>query len=189
MPQGHSPPEVRPVFFSNGSIRLDSADSEDPFAVTASSVKFSEGDTAILHCPVYGYPQPTIEWFKDGEELDWDSGRTKKRDPDLYISDVTRADDGLYRCRATNKFPVSRDSQESTEFSGYLDQSLRVTNHLAWIIPLVVIIVILILLFTIIYCCSYCKRRSRNQYNVAEKERTLRDAEAQKLNAPLDDDE
>ena len=58
---------VRPVFYSNGSVRLEAGD--DPFIITGSTAKYSDGDTAVLHCPVFAYPQADIEWYKDGESL------------------------------------------------------------------------------------------------------------------------
>lgn len=58
---------MRPVFYTNGSTRLEVGD--DPFIITGSAAKFSDGDTAVLHCPVFAYPQADIEWYKDGESI------------------------------------------------------------------------------------------------------------------------
>ena len=59
---------VRPVFQTNGSLKLEVEDEEHPFHITASAARFSRGDTAVLGCPAKGYPPPTIIWYKGDSE-------------------------------------------------------------------------------------------------------------------------
>jgi hypothetical protein len=86
---------------------------------------------------------------------------------ELHIIDVDNKDEGTYRCIATNEFPPAVDFKE-IRYEAILDQQLRVTSSLSWLIPLIVIIVILIILFVIIYTCAYWKKRET--YNVASNE-------------------
>jgi hypothetical protein len=171
---------MRPIFHTNGSIRLEVPDDDDKFSVTATTVKFSEGDTVVLNCPAVGYPYPDIEWFKNDKPVGSDKGRIRKLDPTLYIDKVTKADEGAYRCRATNRFPLGGDDE--VEFHADLVQHLRINGMLGWIYPLIVIIVTLILLFIIIYACAAIKKRRQQQYNVEKREKTLRNAEEERLN-------
>uniref|UniRef100_A0AC34FRG5 Ig-like domain-containing protein n=1 Tax=Panagrolaimus sp. ES5 TaxID=591445 RepID=A0AC34FRG5_9BILA len=60
---------MRPVFHTNGSTRLEVPDDDDKFTVTASSIKFSEGDTVTINCPAVSYPAPDIEWFKNDKMI------------------------------------------------------------------------------------------------------------------------
>jgi len=169
---------MRPVFYTNGSTRLEVGD--DPFIITGSAAKFSDGDTAVLHCPVFAYPQADIEWYKDGESIDFDSGHFEQRNEYLYIHDVSKEDEGSYRCTATNRFPVDHKDNEQV-FTSVLEQSLKISDALSWLIPLIVIIVILILLVIIIYACAYCNRRKSDQYDVQKREKSIRQAEEQRL--------
>jgi hypothetical protein len=171
---------MRPVFHTNGSTRFEVPDDDDKFTVTATSIKFSEGDTVTLSCPAISYPAADIEWFKNDKRIVSDNGRISKRDPNLYIDKVTKADEGSYRCRATNRFPVGSDDE--TEFHADLITQLRINGTLGWVYPLILIIVILLLLFITIYVCSAFKKRKQNQYNVAKREKTLRNAEEERLN-------
>jgi hypothetical protein len=166
---------MRPVFHTNGSTRFEVPDDDDKFTVTATSIKFSEGDTVTLSCPAISYPAADIEWFKNDKRIVSDNGRISKRDPNLYIDKVTKADEGSYRCRATNRFPVGSDDE--TEFHADLITQLRINGTLGWVYPLILIIVILLLLFITIYACSAFKKHKQNQYNVAKREKTLRTVE------------
>ena len=50
-----------------------------------------------LSCAVTGSPQPTIEWFKDGQTV---SGEVQQF---LFISQLDVVDRGEYYCTATNE--------------------------------------------------------------------------------------
>lgn len=64
-----------------------------------------------------------IKWYF----LDLDTGRYEQRKEVLYINSVGRDDEGLYRCRATNKFPSSNNEEEEV-FTSVLDQQLRISS-------------------------------------------------------------
>jgi hypothetical protein len=55
---------LRPVFHTNGSMRLDlPKDNEkeiNKFMLTSPSIKAIRGTTAVILCPAIGYPQPEI---------------------------------------------------------------------------------------------------------------------------------
>jgi hypothetical protein len=58
---------LRPVFHTNGSMRLDFAESTEndenidkKFELVGSSVKITQGTNAIILCPAFGYPKPDI---------------------------------------------------------------------------------------------------------------------------------
>lgn len=55
---------MRPVFHTNHSKLFETV-GDDHFHLMAPTVRVTEGETVILSCPVYGYPKPSVEWFKD----------------------------------------------------------------------------------------------------------------------------
>ncbi|XP_068162540.1 neuronal cell adhesion molecule a isoform X3 [Antennarius striatus] len=81
----------------------------------ATSTKMAlRGETLVLECIAEGLPTPNITWQKDGGELP--SGRTKFHNfqKTLQIHDVTEADAGDYRCKATNSLGVAQHVIEVT---------------------------------------------------------------------------
>ncbi len=62
------------------------------------------GDSVKLVCPVSGFPQPMVEWSKDGEEVDftWDRHRVGRKH--LKIRHLTEDDTGVFVCKAINGF-------------------------------------------------------------------------------------
>ncbi|XP_054720927.1 basement membrane-specific heparan sulfate proteoglycan core protein-like [Uloborus diversus] len=60
----------------------------------------TQGTSGELRCIVSGIPKPTVTWSKVGADL---SNRHQVREDNLYISDVTVEDRGLYVCRAENR--------------------------------------------------------------------------------------
>ncbi len=62
------------------------------------------GDTVRLTCPVSGFPQPMVEWSKDGEKIDhmWDRHKTGRKT--LRIKNVNEDDTGVFTCKAINGF-------------------------------------------------------------------------------------
>uniref|UniRef100_A0A914CJQ2 Ig-like domain-containing protein n=1 Tax=Acrobeloides nanus TaxID=290746 RepID=A0A914CJQ2_9BILA len=119
---------LRPVFHTNGSLRLKIEDEKHPFQITASSTKVLRGETAILRCPTIGYPTPSIIWYK-GEnkkllELE-SSKRYEFRGNELIIQNVEDTDEEIYRCVAWNNFSISVNGTSSNErFTATLDQKL-----------------------------------------------------------------
>ncbi|VBB33721.1 unnamed protein product, partial [Acanthocheilonema viteae] len=66
-------------------------------------MQVNAGRTAVINCPVFGSPEPSIAWLKNGQPLGTDShyailngGRQ------LEISDISSIDDARYTCIATN---------------------------------------------------------------------------------------
>ncbi|GFS51261.1 basement membrane-specific heparan sulfate proteoglycan core protein [Trichonephila inaurata madagascariensis] len=59
-----------------------------------------QGSSGELRCIVGGIPRPTVSWSKVGADL---SNRHRVQEDNLYISDVTVEDRGLYVCRAENR--------------------------------------------------------------------------------------
>ncbi|XP_038047946.1 roundabout homolog 1-like isoform X2 [Patiria miniata] len=62
------------------------------------------GEPVVLECqPPRGYPEPTVTWSKDGEDVIVDGDRVKVlQDGNLMISQARRTDTGSYVCIATN---------------------------------------------------------------------------------------
>lgn len=169
---------MRPVMFTNGSLRLDQAEEGKPFHLVSTLSKVVRGETARLTCPAIGYPIPSIAWFKDGELISQTTDKIMLLGNQLLIKEADDPDEGIYRCVAANRFPLEVDGPEQ-DFQVVLDQHLRVTSSLSWLIPLILIFVILLLLFVTIYSCAAWKRYKHAQYNVAQKEKCLRKAEEQ----------
>ncbi|KAI6189624.1 Ig-like domain-containing protein [Aphelenchoides bicaudatus] len=170
---------MRPVFHTNGSMRLDLDDEKNRFELTGSSIKATKGTTAVVSCPAHGYPTPEIHWFKNQKPLQ-ETEKYRLIRNELHILDVSEEDQGNYRCIASNEFPPAVDFKE-VRYEAILDQQLRVTSSLSWLIPLIVIILILIILFVIIYTCAYLKKREAQRYNVSSQEKKLHNAEQQRL--------
>ncbi|XP_068199661.1 vascular endothelial growth factor receptor 1 [Antennarius striatus] len=67
--------------------------------------------SVVLSCPCEGVPPPTITWYKDERALSQGSGIViSPEDGTLHIDRITREDQGLYTCQATNE----RGSAESS---------------------------------------------------------------------------
>ncbi|KAH9364502.1 hypothetical protein HPB48_018692 [Haemaphysalis longicornis] len=86
-----------------GTVFLTAADlptiAEGPENVTVALI----ASRVKLRCRVHGMPRADVKWYKEGQPLRGtryqvlDSG-------DLEISDVLFTDDGVYTCRASNKY-------------------------------------------------------------------------------------
>lgn len=131
-------------------------------------MRVARGKTAKLECPARSYPEPTIEWLKDGEPLS-NSDKHQLAGKTLHIRELDDADQGIYRCIASNEFSQHIENQKQ-RFTALLDQELRATSSVAWLVPLAIILLILILLAAIIYGFSFFKRRETQRYNVADHE-------------------
>ena len=62
------------------------------------------GETIKLICPIQGYPTPMVEWYKDGDKIDymWDTYRISRKS--LKIKHVTEDDTGIFTCKGINGF-------------------------------------------------------------------------------------
>jgi titin len=75
-------------------------------------VKASDGESAKLICTVSGKPIPTISWFQGQRELQPSRDFQPTYDSTtgiatLFIAEVFPDDEGVYRCKATNKHGVA----------------------------------------------------------------------------------
>ncbi|CAK8694400.1 unnamed protein product [Clavelina lepadiformis] len=89
---------------------LEDFKSEEVEVVIGSYIRAKLGSKIKLMCPTEGYPDPYVEWKKDGAGL----RQNVKYLPDnsLEIFPTTAADQGLYGCEATN--PAGSDYQASS---------------------------------------------------------------------------
>merc|ERR1711892_847096 len=62
------------------------------------------GEDVKIVCPVYGSPQPIIEWSKDGETIDHTWTRMKTNKNHLKLKGVQKSDTGVFICRGVNGF-------------------------------------------------------------------------------------
>ncbi|CAB3398906.1 unnamed protein product [Caenorhabditis bovis] len=161
-----------PVVKNDENWPLKKSDQEEGL-VLAPSVYASYQTTAFIKCPIIAYPEPKIFWYKNNVPLDFnDRIKYNATAQALQISDVQEEDAGVYRCNATNQFPVVIDGPKQ-EFSVKLEQELRVGDNYGWMLPLAVIIIILLILFLVIFTCQRCAKYKADHYNVAERERAL----------------
>uniref|UniRef100_A0A1I7TYJ6 Ig-like domain-containing protein n=1 Tax=Caenorhabditis tropicalis TaxID=1561998 RepID=A0A1I7TYJ6_9PELO len=161
-----------PVVKNNESWPLKRSEVE-PSTAVGPAVYASLESTARIPCPIIGYPEPQIVWFKDNIPLEIE-GRVSfdKVNGVLSIEQITEEDGGRYRCKGTNQYPTVIDGPESF-FEVNLDQELKIGDGYGWMLPLAIILIILILLFIIIFTCQRCAKYKADQYNVAERERAL----------------
>ena len=75
----------------------------------------------MVDCAATGNPTPILTWYKDGTELtssngliitNTTNGRYAQRI--LIISSLTEADEGVYKCIATNTLPNGPATQSSS---------------------------------------------------------------------------
>lgn len=62
------------------------------------------GEEVKLICPIYGSPQPIIEWEKDGEVVDYTWTRVKTNKSYLKLRGAQSSDTGVFYCRGVNGF-------------------------------------------------------------------------------------
>ena len=62
------------------------------------------GEDIKMVCPVFGSPQPLVEWSKDGESIDYSWTRVKTNKNYLKLKSAQKSDTGVWLCRAVNGF-------------------------------------------------------------------------------------
>ncbi|VDM09589.1 unnamed protein product [Wuchereria bancrofti] len=157
---------MRPIFHVNHSKILDAV-GDNHFRVRASVLRVTEGETVTLNCPVRGFPEPTIQWYKNDIPVA-STEQITFLEKDLQIAKVEFDDEGIYSCVAQNSFSIFIDGKKIL-WESRLDRELKVKSSYRWIYPLIVIIIILLLLVIIIYACSAFNRYKT--YNVEKRER------------------
>ncbi len=79
------------------------------------------GRNITLVCtPPSGYPEPTIDWYYDGNQLSQsDPGVEFKKDKKrLVLLNLASNDAGLYRCEATNVFGTESSGNYNLKVQG-----------------------------------------------------------------------
>uniref|UniRef100_A0A0R3RYR0 Ig-like domain-containing protein n=1 Tax=Elaeophora elaphi TaxID=1147741 RepID=A0A0R3RYR0_9BILA len=157
---------MRPVFHVNHSKTLDAV-GDNHFRLKASVLRVTEGETVTLSCPVRGFPEPTVQWYKNDVPVA-STEQITFLEKDLQIAKVEFDDEGVYSCVARNSFSIYFEGK-NTLWESRLDRGLKVKSSYRWIYPLIIIIIMLLLLFIIIYACSAFSRYKT--YNVEKRER------------------
>jgi len=67
------------------------------------------GELVLLTCEVTGDPEPSVTWTKNGNSS-IPRAQFKSGGRILVIKDVLPVDNGVYECKASNKFGESRTS-------------------------------------------------------------------------------
>ncbi|PIO63731.1 immunoglobulin domain protein [Teladorsagia circumcincta] len=119
----------RPVIHGNASDPMEVSPS-DPTLVTSGPLSFPRDSNATIHCPVYAYPHPHIVWYKDGIPLE-SSARVNFHKNAVEISGLEDTDAGMYRCVASNEFPIYVDGPEQ-EFEVKFDRELKIGGTQFW---------------------------------------------------------
>ena len=67
--------------------------------------KISEGSEVQLNCPAFGYPIPTISWFKDGQLIAEKNENLQLLNEKkvLKIKSSGKESGGTYACRSENE--------------------------------------------------------------------------------------
>ena len=83
----------------------------DIFRNTTDPACLLEGSDTTIRCVTQGFPQPTITFFKDGEEIVFDDRIMLGACDELDITEVQASDGGVYSCMAMNSVgePVQDD--------------------------------------------------------------------------------
>ncbi|XP_041642845.1 uncharacterized protein LOC121509488 [Cheilinus undulatus] len=69
------------------------------------NITVAMGTEVSMHCTVHGFPVPMVHWFKDGSLLtnSLTSFNLQNNGQLLTFRNVTKADEGLYHCEASNE--------------------------------------------------------------------------------------
>ncbi|KAM6174802.1 coiled-coil domain-containing protein 141 [Erethizon dorsatum] len=103
--QGQTDPgeEAKSASAKNSMVSL--AGQAPHFSRLLSSVMVTEGSPVTLEVEVMGFPEPTLTWYKKGQQLSADEHLQvshKERKHSVFIPKVREADAGLYVARAQN---------------------------------------------------------------------------------------
>ncbi|XP_046586723.1 papilin isoform X2 [Neodiprion lecontei] len=78
--------------------------------VTAEDGQFPVGSDFSILCNVYGYPIPTVQWYKDDRLIQTTEKIKIVEANRLSISYAQKNDSGKYRCEAANQYSSDSDS-------------------------------------------------------------------------------
>ncbi|XP_006775168.2 PREDICTED: roundabout homolog 4 [Myotis davidii] len=83
--------------------RLSAAVLQEDFRVQPQDTVATVGEQVILECwPPWGYPEPTVLWWKDEKPLALQPGRHRVSSGSLRMLRAEKSDSGTYMCVATN---------------------------------------------------------------------------------------
>ncbi|KAL6090852.1 hypothetical protein STEG23_037157 [Scotinomys teguina] len=108
--------------------RLSVAVLQEDFQIQPRDTVVVVGEQLVLECgPPWGYPKPSVSWWKDGKPLVLQSGRRTVSGDSLMVARAEKNDTGTYMCMATNN-AGQRESRaarvsvrESREHKDYLE--------------------------------------------------------------------
>ena len=91
------------------------------------------GTTAYLPCRGVAKPNVTaVKWYKNGAEVNRTSGRISSGtvdQPSLTISNVTKEDEGFYRCNATTKQGKTSETTLLVVLSKFTTVRILIRQH------------------------------------------------------------
>ncbi|EDL25430.1 roundabout homolog 4 (Drosophila), isoform CRA_d [Mus musculus] len=83
--------------------RLSVAVLQEDFQIQPRDTVAVVGESLVLECgPPWGYPKPSVSWWKDGKPLVLQPGRRTVSGDSLMVSRAEKNDSGTYMCMATN---------------------------------------------------------------------------------------
>ncbi|MEJ1283646.1 roundabout guidance receptor 4 [Cricetulus griseus] len=108
--------------------RLSVAVLQEDFQIQPRDTVAMVGERLVLECgPPWGYPKPSVSWWKDGKALVLQPGRHTVSGDSLMVARAEKNDTGTYMCMATNN-AGQRESraarvsvQESRDHKDYLE--------------------------------------------------------------------
>ncbi|XP_028611677.1 roundabout homolog 4 isoform X1 [Grammomys surdaster] len=83
--------------------KLSVAVLQEDFQIQPRDTVAMVGESLVLECgPPWGYPKPSVSWWKDGKPLVLQPGRHTVSGDSLMVSRAEKNDSGTYMCMATN---------------------------------------------------------------------------------------
>ncbi|KAG8522311.1 Roundabout-4, partial [Galemys pyrenaicus] len=83
--------------------RLSVAVLREDFQIQPRDTVATVGEQVVLECvPPWGYPEPTVSWWKDGKALALQPGRHMMTRGSLRMARAEKSDAGTYMCVASN---------------------------------------------------------------------------------------
>ncbi|KAJ8933413.1 hypothetical protein NQ314_014023 [Rhamnusium bicolor] len=80
--------------------------------ITTNDQRYPVGSDIQIPCAVLGYPDPQVQWYKDGVPV-YPSDKIQISDSNtLTILQATKADSGYYQCEATNAYSKASSTLE-----------------------------------------------------------------------------
>lgn len=83
--------------------RLSVAVLQEDFRIQPRDTVAVVGESLVLECgPPWGYPKPSVSWWKDGKPLVLQPGKRTVSGDSLMVARAEKNDTGTYMCMATN---------------------------------------------------------------------------------------